>query len=117
MSKQAARKAAQRAVPVMEKCELCGATGVRLERHHTDYENYKDVKVLCSRCHADIHGRRRQMAKCWVCGKEFYPSHSKRGHRVCSPECRSIFARISAMKRWYGDGQKSRQTPKGSQAV
>lgn len=104
MSKSAARKAAQRVVK-MTKCEICGAT-TKLNRHHVNYEKYIDVIVLCSKCHAQLHEHsisgRRKMARRVVCGKYFYPTHSKKGQLLCGEDCRSFYLKICAMKRWHG---------------
>ena len=36
------------------RCDGCGASGVRLEAHHTDYSRKPDV-LVCKKCHAAIH--------------------------------------------------------------
>ena len=50
-SKWAARKRAQRAIPLV-KCEECGSTN-NLQRHHDDLSRPLDVKVLCQQCHTN----------------------------------------------------------------
>lgn len=38
----------------MSECLICGETGKRLVKHHTDYE--KDITVLlCDKCHRNLH--------------------------------------------------------------
>uniref|UniRef100_A0A6M3IU94 Uncharacterized protein n=1 Tax=viral metagenome TaxID=1070528 RepID=A0A6M3IU94_9ZZZZ len=48
------RKRAQRAFPVMRRCERCGG-GVYLQRHHPRLDQPLRVVVLCQRCHANLH--------------------------------------------------------------
>ena len=111
MRKSAARKAAQRAVPVMEKCEMCGATGVRMNRHHTDYSKPTEVLVLCTKCHAKVHMKPPVIAICVVCGKEFQPKDHKYRAKICGdPECRVEYGRICANRRWNAFGMTENQT-------
>jgi len=111
MTKWAARKRAQRALPnlVGQKCEDCGTTKL-LQRHHPDYSKPDAFRILCRMCHvkadqADGHRPAKQMRVCRLCGAMFLPTHSKK-HNLCSPECRSEMGRINARKRW-GSGTKS----------
>lgn len=102
ISRDAARKRAQRAVPAL-KCCRCGTTTGRLERHHTDYQKPLDVQVLCGKCHArteQLSGQRRVKKKvsCAVCKKRFFPTHS--GGRTCSRKCLRKIGSVNARKRW-----------------
>ena len=36
------------------KCELCGSTD-NLEKHHPNYDNPKEIVVLCRKCHRTTH--------------------------------------------------------------
>lgn len=38
----------------VECCEICGSND-KLERHHTDYSEPLDVRVLCGSCHRKLH--------------------------------------------------------------
>ncbi len=105
MSKWQPRKAAQRAVPIMDKCEKCGKTE-SLQRHHPDYSKPKEVKILCQDCHviADLEDgtrHRKPMQKCEVCGKMFDPLDSHK-HRTCGSICLAIRGRENALRRWHG---------------
>jgi hypothetical protein len=53
MTKWAARKRAQRKMPMTE-CHWCGGT-LRLQHHHHDYDKPMDCTVLCQTCHARLH--------------------------------------------------------------
>lgn len=104
-SKWTARKIAQRLMPDLsaQTCAECGGTH-RLQRHHPDYAKPAEFVVLCQACHIkadmrDGHRRTKQMKACRVCGKGFYPTHSKK-HSTCSPACLSILGRANALKRW-----------------
>lgn len=42
------------------KCEKCGASGVLLEVHHINYNNFRreeldDLRVVCKKCHHRLH--------------------------------------------------------------
>lgn len=111
MNKNTIRKAAQRAVPIMERCEMCGATGVKMNRHHTDYTKPTEVMVLCTKCHAKVHLKPPTIAVCVVCGKEFQPKDHKYRAKICgNPECRAEYGRLCANKRWNTSGPKESQT-------
>lgn len=110
MNKNTVRKQAQRAVPIMEKCEMCGATGVKMNRHHTDYTKPTEVMVLCTKCHAKVHLKPRFVAICAVCGKEFYPKDHKKIRKICSQECLAEYGRICANKRWGISGTRENLT-------
>ena len=105
MEKNTARKAAQRAMPTMKKCEMCGATGVKLNRHHIDYSKPTDVIVLCTKCHAKVHLKPPVTAICVVCGKEFVAKDHRKRAKICSPECLAEYGRICAKKRWSDFGK------------
>lgn len=51
-----ARIKAQRAHPDAKPCEQCGSER-NVVRHHDDYSRPLDVRFLCRRCHAFVHGR------------------------------------------------------------
>lgn len=110
MNKNTVRKAAQRAVPIMEKCEMCGATGVKMNRHHTDYTKPTEVMVLCTKCHAKVHLKPAFIATCVVCGKKFFPKDHKTRAKICGPECRAEYGRICARKRWAISGMAENRT-------
>ena len=38
-----------------DSCDLCGATGVELERHHVSYYYPLTVTTLCTACHGRVH--------------------------------------------------------------
>lgn len=105
ISKWAARKKAQRAIQTLESCEMCGATGVRLERHHEDYQKPLEVMILCPTCHSHReheNGQRKPKAAktCPICGAVFtHYTHSR--NRTCSRQCLSELGRINAKKRWH----------------
>jgi hypothetical protein len=48
-----AEKAAQRKIPLKEKCDVCGSRAV--ERHHPDYTQPLIVLHVCHDCHQKIH--------------------------------------------------------------
>lgn len=100
-----ARKVAQRAFPVMEKCEWCGETK-RLQRHHPNIYKETEIIILCQKCHVkadQMHGtrKRKPMQKCVVCGKIFNPPDSHI-HKTCSSDCLKIRGKENALKRWNG---------------
>lgn len=96
-----ARRAAHREVPTMEKCAMCGASGVKLNRHHPDYNKPKEVVVLCTKCHAAVHKKPPVAAICVVCGKTFHPKNHRYRAKLCGDEnCRREYGRICAEKRW-----------------
>lgn len=46
------------------KCEGCGKTGVPLDGHHLTYERLfnelpEDIKLLCRKCHSEIHSKKQ----------------------------------------------------------
>lgn len=99
------RKAAQRAMPKMIRCEKCGATE-SLQRHHPDYSKPAEVKILCHTCHViedmkDGTRRKRPRQQCEVCGKMFDPPDSHK-HKTCGLKCLAIRGRENAAKRWGG---------------
>ena len=105
VTKWAARKRAQRAMPTLagQECN-CGAT-TNLQRHHPDYSDLDRFEVLCPRCHVladqrDGHRKTKQTIPCKICGTMFLPSHSKK-HTTCSRACLSEIGRRNAMKRWH----------------
>jgi len=104
MSRDSARKAAQRAIPA-ERCEVCGTTEGKIERHHPDYSQPLNVKILCTTCHAaeERHtGQRKSkaMRECPVCGAHFLYRHS--GQRTCArTACLKEIGRRNAEKRWH----------------
>lgn len=104
ISKWAARKRAQRAVTNTERCEMCGTTNGRLERHHDDYQKPIDVMILCPKCHAKREmetGQRKAKATklCPICGVAFtHYTHSR--NQTCSKACLSELGRRNAYKRW-----------------
>ena len=52
LAQQKANRAARKGIiQCKTSCEQCGATGVRLEKHHEDYSKPLDVKFLCTKCH------------------------------------------------------------------
>lgn len=106
MSKQSARKAAQRSVKT-EKCEMCGAVGVKLNRHHTDYLKPTDVQILCAKCHARVHTKPPITAICAVCGKTFVAKDHRSRAKICGTECLAEFGRICAEKRWGNTGKQN----------
>ena len=87
MKRNSIRKAAQRALPTLERCEVCGAVGVKLQRHHPDYSRPLDVMILCTRCHGLAHHKPPYSVTCVVCGREFVPTHHRARAKVCSREC------------------------------
>lgn len=103
ISKAAARRRAQRAVPAT-RCSRCGRTNVKLERHHRDYQKPVDVEVLCCKCHAAVEQqsgqrRTRRVQRCKICQREFrHYTHSR--VVTCSPECLKRLDVINARKRW-----------------
>ena len=47
------------------RCRRCGAKGVKLHIHHETYvrlgnERMSDLTALCSKCHAEVHGREEE---------------------------------------------------------
>lgn len=54
-----ARKMAQRKIRVEGLCERCKLRKAE-HRHHEDYDNPLDVKLLCRKCHGDLHGLRSE---------------------------------------------------------
>ena len=118
MTKVAARKAAQRALPKMEKCEMCGATGVKMNRHHTDYSKPTEVLVLCTKCHAKVHMKPPIIATCVVCGSRFLPNDHKARAKLCGNEkCRAEYGRVCANRRWNISGTVESRTSQESQTA
>ena len=102
-SKQAARKRAQRLITATE-CQECGATGVRLDRHHPNILGEPlRVEILCQPCHvkADMRDgtrKTKELKVCTICGQDFLPPHTT--SQTCSRECFSESARRNANARW-----------------
>lgn len=63
------------------RCEICGATDVRIEVHHKDKNwrnnNPENLQVVCAQCHRKLH--RSEIKKCSVCGKVYKRTH----HGMC----------------------------------
>ena len=62
--RHAAREVYNRAVNRGElvragSCEYCGASGCRIDGHHTDYTKPLDVVWLCRKCHVAEHSNSR----------------------------------------------------------
>ena len=55
LEKTIARIKANRTIPI-KPCESCGSER-NVVRHHDDYARPLDVRFLCRRCHAFVHGR------------------------------------------------------------
>lgn len=49
-----AQRLARRAVPLKDRCEICGSSE-RLHRHHPDYSKPLDVITVCQPCHEKVH--------------------------------------------------------------
>jgi hypothetical protein len=113
MKRPAINKRAQRAHPMMTKCERCGTTE-GLTRHHPDYSEPERIEILCYGCHAkadrELGLRRRKKPKlCGICGRTFTNySHSR--VKNCSPQCLSEAGRRNALKRWGDGGRSSHQS-------
>jgi len=116
MTNWSARKAAQRAVPTMKRCEHCETTTERLQRHHPDLAKPVDVIVLCQPCHTGEHLRTgtwgsgpRPAKVCPICGSTFTDySHSR--VKTCGRECLSEMGRRNAAKRWGPPGALTGKT-------
>jgi hypothetical protein len=108
LTKTESRRISRQRVPALV-CAACGATGVRLERHHHDYQKPLDVEILCSRCHHYAHSllgvpRAKQLAAraCAVCYQMFQPVRSASGVLCGRAACNQIYGRLNAAKRWAG---------------
>jgi len=105
LTKVASRKQAQRAYPKLKRCERCGITKVKLNRHHANYQHALSVEVLCTTCHvkADQEIRQRPIRKvktCSVCGIAFSAyTHSR--VKTCGKRCLTEMGRRNAFKRWH----------------
>ena len=100
MKKNSIRKAAQKAVPLMTKCEMCGAENMKFNRHHTDYSKPTEVMILCTKCHAKVHQKPAVTSVCVVCGKTFVAKTHRIRAKICGPECLAKYGAICARKRW-----------------
>lgn len=112
LSRSGVHRRAQKAHPksTLTKCERCGTTTAKLQRHHLDYSLPTDVEILCQTCHviADQEAgtrRKKRPTVCKVCGKTFMANHSKK-HNTCSAKCLAQLGLANAMKRWYGHARK-----------
>jgi len=47
--------AAAQAVPLGDKCEICGRSDKQLVKHHDDYSKPLQIRTLCRRCHYFVH--------------------------------------------------------------
>lgn len=105
VSKDAARKRAQRRMPVLKRCSRCGGKE-RLQRHHPDIEREPDrFEVLCQRCHTAediILGRWRSvpLAMCIICKTQFKPSRARRAKLCGAPACLKECGRRASERRW-----------------
>lgn len=102
-SKMAARKRAQRIIPLTQ-CLLCGATE-HLHRHHPNILSAPlDVVIVCQHCHRKMDDQdgtrldRIQPKKCVVCHQMFLPKRSRA--MLCGMECIREMGRMTALKRW-----------------
>lgn len=110
-TKNAARKAAQRAVPAGAGCSMCGKTHWRLGRHHHDYGKPLDVTILCPSCHSladreSGHQRRAKLRVCRRCRMVFNWGHSRVS--TCSRACASDLSSRAALRRWAGRSTQNR---------
>lgn len=110
-TKNAARKAAQKAVSVGAKCSMCGRPHRRLGRHHHDYSKPLDVVVLCPNCHSladkeSGHQRRPALKVCRRCRMVFNWGHSRVS--TCSRACASDLSSRAALRRWAGRSTQNR---------
>ncbi len=52
-------KRAQRAnLLVKAKCDMCGTSEGKLNRHHIKSEGSEEIIILCSKCHNKLHAGR-----------------------------------------------------------
>jgi hypothetical protein len=105
LTKTASRKRAQRAISLVgASCSICRTKSRRLTRHHHDYQQATNVKILCDRCHAKVEQaegtRRKAVVKtCILCGNTFAKyTHSR--VKTCSAICLAEIGRRNANKRW-----------------
>lgn len=48
-------------------CQECGVKGTQLQAHHDDYSMWRQVRWLCSACHARIHPHAPRATKQYIC--------------------------------------------------
>lgn len=117
-SRSTIHKRAQKAVSVVGmRCARCGSRE-NLDRHHEDYTKATEVIILCHGCHCKLHwdsadpplGRKKQR-ECVICGRLFWPRHSK-NNRTCGKEdCQRAAKRNNAFVRWHGKDIASSGVP------
>lgn len=104
-----ARKAAQRAFPLVDqRCADCGAAN-NLQRHHPNHARPIDIIILCQSCHTQrevIQGTWGRgpvhPCACRVCGVQFIPDRNRHAVLCGKRECREELGRRCAEKRWSG---------------
>jgi hypothetical protein len=105
MKRNSIRRQAQRMLPRLTRCEGCGTTTDRLERHHPEYDEPGIVVILCRPCHTKAdqdagYQPRRKVKVCTICGSSFTNyTHSRA--KTCSKRCLSEAGRRNAAKRWH----------------
>lgn len=59
MLKNSIRQKSFRKIKNLKRCQECGSSDKKLVRHHNNYNDPLDIKILCDVCHKEWHKKHK----------------------------------------------------------